>query len=202
MFKLTITETATIAGVTAVSQISQEADGLVSRQVSLPAAKEGTLTTRTSTTVGTLTMANGHGITTGARLDIYFTGGIRRGVLVGTVTGNSVPFTVGAGEDLPALNAAVTAMVPQEEVFLITGNTVKGILFFAAQPGMIVIAETDNTEILAKSLGSPLTTAKRSFAWIPDRDPTNPVAGDAIAKVFFSHGAKTAAEMWAYVLVD
>ncbi len=77
----------------------------------IPVAHAGTLTTRTSTSVGTLTMASGHGITTASKIDIYFAGGIRRQVLVGTVSVNSVPFTLGTGDDLPPLNDPVKASV-------------------------------------------------------------------------------------------
>src|SRR4051794_23760974 len=83
--------------------------------VDLPAAKTGQLTTHTDNTTGTLTMAGGHGITTGARLDVYWTGGSRRGVTVGTVATNSVPFSGGAGDNLPLVNTNVTAMVPVSE---------------------------------------------------------------------------------------
>src|SRR4051812_13463763 len=68
----------------------------------LGAAKTGTLTTRTSNTVGTLTMTAGHGITTAALQDIYWDGGSRRNVTVGTVATNSVPFSGGIGDNLPA----------------------------------------------------------------------------------------------------
>ena len=58
-------------------------------------AKTGTLSTRTSTTVGTLTMAGGHGITTGVLIDLFWSGGSRARVTVGSVSGNSVPISGG-----------------------------------------------------------------------------------------------------------
>ena len=48
-------------------------------------------------------MATGHGITTGALVDVYWEGGVRYGVTVGTVNGQAVPLTdSGAGDVLPA----------------------------------------------------------------------------------------------------
>lgn len=71
---------------------------------------KSTLTVRTDATSGTITAPSGHGITTGATIDIYWmeviatynTARIRRGVTVGTVSGTSIPFSGGAGDDLPA----------------------------------------------------------------------------------------------------
>lgn len=93
--------------------------------VELGPAVTGTLTTRTDNETGTLTMDEGHGITTGARLDLYWdddegtgaTAGYRRGITVGTVSGNSVPIGAdnsGAGDNLPANGTAIKAMVPHE----------------------------------------------------------------------------------------
>lgn len=72
-------------------------------------AKAGTLSARTGNTTGTLTLSTGHGITTGDVVDLYWSGGFRYNVTVGTVSGNSVPLSdSGGGDNLPALNAAVT----------------------------------------------------------------------------------------------
>lgn len=68
----------------------------------LPVGFAGELTTRTNDTEGTVTLADGHGITTGLEVDLYWDGGIRYGVTVGTVAGNAVPLTdTGSGDDLP-----------------------------------------------------------------------------------------------------
>lgn len=71
----------------------------------------GILTTRTNDTVGTLTMSSGHGITTGKRFTITWDGGSRRGVKAGTVSGTSVPFTLGTGDILPFSATAVETAV-------------------------------------------------------------------------------------------
>ncbi|MBK9128182.1 MAG: hypothetical protein IPM13_10320 [Phycisphaerales bacterium] len=63
--------------------------------------KRGTLTTRTSDTAGTLTMESGHGIATGNTIHVYWDGGKRIGVTVGTVSGTSVPISGGSGDNLP-----------------------------------------------------------------------------------------------------
>lgn len=77
--------------------------------------KAGTLTTRTSDSVGTLTMDSGHGITTGQGLDLYWDDGdgARIGMVVGTVSGDSVPVSGGAGFVLPSASTSV---------FILTGG--------------------------------------------------------------------------------
>jgi len=83
---------------------------------------KSTLTTRTNATSGTITAPSGHGITTGATIDVYWmevistynTARIRRSVTVGTVSGTSIPFSGGAGDDLPAQG---------EEVLVPTSNS-------------------------------------------------------------------------------
>jgi hypothetical protein len=91
---------------------SRTADGGILRNVAVPAAKVGSITTRTDNTTGTFTMNAGHGLTTGQKVDVYWTvGGVsgrRYGVTLGTVATNSVPFSGGAGDNLPANNSAVT----------------------------------------------------------------------------------------------
>lgn len=72
--------------------------------------KSGSLTTRTDDDTGTLTMAGGHGITTGQSLILLWEGGSRT-VNAGTVAGNSVPIDGGVGTILPDAATAVSAVL-------------------------------------------------------------------------------------------
>lgn len=164
------------------STLNLSSDGGMVKSVSLPAAKVGQLTTRTDADTGELTMAAGHGITTGDRLDVYWEGGSRRGVVVGTVATNQVPIDLGDGDDLPDNLTAVTAMVPTEEEFLFTGNNAEALAFFSQRKGTIVLATSADAESTARVLAAGV-----SSVWTPQRDPTVPTAGDDVAKVFFSH---------------
>lgn len=177
-----------VLGYSFPATIRTSADGGLIKSISVPAAKTGTLTTRTNDSSGTLTMAASHGITTGARLDLYWADGSRRGITVGTVAGNSVPISVGAGDNLPVQDTAITAMVPVEEEFLFTGNGCKALAFFSQRRGTIVVAEADDGAATHRVL-----TAGVSSVWTPDRDSVNPVADADVAKVFFSHADATQA---------
>ncbi len=94
--------------------IPRSADGGSIREVSLPVGKAGTLTTRTDVNTGQITMASaGHGITTGANVDIYWEGGVQYNATVGTVVGTTVPFDGGEGDDLPTNGTDVVVSVRQ-----------------------------------------------------------------------------------------
>lgn len=108
--------------------------------VSLPAAETGVLTTRTSDSVGTITMDDaGHTIQTADVIDLFWTGGgVRYGVTVGTVSGTSVPITGGSGDVLPASS---TALAVDEQVVV---NTV---------------IDGDNIQIIGLMLENPDATS-------------------------------------------
>lgn len=74
----------------------------------------GTLSARTGDSVGTLTIT-GHGISTGQGVDVYWNSGsnARIGCVAGTVSGDNIPITSGAGDVLPASSTSV---------FIITGG--------------------------------------------------------------------------------
>jgi hypothetical protein len=192
-YKLTVAKSFNVGGKLFNKGESVDYEGILSKEVTLAAAKTGSLSTRTDDDTGTLTMAAGHGITTGARIDIYWTGGARRGVIAGTVAGNSVPFGAGApdiglGDVLPSQGTAVTVMVPQEESFTINGTNAGAVLCeVEGARGQIVMAQADNTEEWA-------ITVTDGYGWYnTEQGTTNPITGQTlITKVFFSHADSTA----------
>lgn len=198
---MTFKETNQVLGMTFPCAVTVTADGAVLKNITVPAAKTGTLTTRTDADTGTLTMAGGHGITTGARLDLYWTGGMRRGITVGTVASNSVPIDLGSGDDLPGTSTAITAMVPVEEPFVVTGDDAQAVACYSDKSGQIVFAESDNSEVKAYAMGGALGS-EQSAVWNSTRDSVNPLASGAITKAFFSHSSSTdSAAMRALVLI-
>jgi hypothetical protein len=137
--------------------VSRTGSGPIGLEDTLPAAKTGTLTTRTDNTAGTLTMSAGHGLTTGQIIDLYWTGGVRYGVTVGTVSTNSVPISSGSGDNLPTAATAITAVVQTSINLLIDG---------------------DNTKIIAVCLET-IDKTLRTKAHVQFRD----AAGDEIAEL-------------------
>lgn len=154
---------------------------------SVAAAKAGALTTRTDDNTGELTMAASHGITTGQRLDLYWEGGSRRGITVGTVAGNAVPIDLGSGDNLPTESTEITAMVPVEESLVITGDDLKLLVASSTKRGQIVLEDSGGEE-----LHIPLE-AGSVYDWHTLKGSTNPIAGDSITKAFLSHEDSAAA---------
>lgn len=183
--------TATFQRVFQVSGLSFDSARQVSADVAppwsvnVPAAKVGQLTTRSSGTAGTLTMASGHGFTDGVKLHVYWTvGGVQGScrVTVGTVATNSVPFTSGVGDALPINLTDITAMVPVEETLAIPGDNLVALAVNCPVGGTVVFADGSDAEQYA-SVRTPANTSDVVVV----ADGTNPIAGDTIAKIFLSH---------------
>lgn len=189
---LTIQNSYSLNGRTYLNDATVSADGLISKIVTASAAKVGQLTTRTDNDTGELTMDSGHGIQTGDRLDVYWSGGSRRGMTVGSVSTNQVPIDGGAGDNLPTNLTAVTAAVPAEETFSIAGDDMQALLFYGDQRAIVVLTGADDAEDFGREIGSTDNTG-RSFLWYADdpNAPTNPVAGDTVTKAFISCGSSS-----------
>ncbi|HYH63664.1 MAG TPA: hypothetical protein VD866_03105 [Urbifossiella sp.] len=181
----TVTVNATALGRSFTTDWTVTGDSPAGSSPNVTPAAAGTLTTRTDNDTGSVTMsAGGHGITTAAEVDVYWSGGARRDMTVGTVSGTTVPIDGGLGDNLPAATTALTLKVPQTEGELdVTGANVTFIALKATTyRGTIVLREADGTEILAKVI-----PAGESYVWSADSGETNPVTGVSIAKATFSH---------------
>ena len=82
-------------------------DDLIDLQITLPAGKSGTLTTRTDDNTGIVTVASGHGITGSDTVDVYWAAGRRYGVDVTATDATTISIDLGAGDNLPAASTAV-----------------------------------------------------------------------------------------------
>lgn len=185
----TITTVGSVTGNAGALNYTTTATGnnSVDSNPSVPAAKSGTLTTRTDNTTGTLTMAPGHGFNTGNTISLFFAGGSQTNVTLGTVSGNSVPFSGGTGTALPPATTAITAMIPTSEVFNLVGNNATGALAFTVpQQGdgnaCVEFLSSGPAVLLTETLSPAVPT------WRWDGTTTNPLAGVTVATVRFSHG--------------
>jgi len=183
--KVEVANRITIDGVNYVDARSVTCDGSQRKAITKAAAKTGQLTTRTDNDTGVITATAGHGIVNG-RLDVYWDGGHRRGMTV-TVATNALSVDAGAGDNLPTNLTNVTLSQPQEEEFLVTGNNVAAIGARSSRRGIIVFAESDDTEVLA-IVDNFDASGGGGYQWFDGSGITNPLAGAAVAKVFFSNG--------------
>lgn len=176
-----------IGGAAIAATILRTASGQINHDVQLPAAKAGTLTTRTSDTEGTITLGAGHGITTGQTVDVYWAGGRRYDVTVGTVSGNDVPISAGAGDVLPAEDSAVL-VAPQLVVDTdFEGDLVELIGALCAKRGRIGFYDG-----VTLNLNVDLV-ANEPWFWASGGTATNPLVGDAVteARVSQEHTVAT-----------
>ena len=106
-------------------------DDLIDLQVTLPAGKSGTLTTRTDDDTGIVTVASGHGITGSDTVDVYWSGGRRYGVDVTATAATTIDIDLGAGDNLPAASTAVVIVKQVVVNKAIDGDNVAIIGFLA-----------------------------------------------------------------------
>ena len=187
-----ISSTLNIGGMSMSSQINRTATGVVSPQeIVLPAGKAGTLTTRTSDTVGIATLAQGHGFVQGDIVDIFWLGGRRYGVLVNSVTSTTVSFgttTPGNGDVLPI---ATTALVMTEQVtvdIVFDGDDLEAFALHCAARAHIDIQEVGGSSLLALEL-----LASEAVYWASDNGYANPLAAAAVGQFKLANGTAAAA---------
>ncbi len=198
MTTLQITRSVSGIGGAISASFNRTADGGSAREVSIPAGKAGTLSTRTDNETGTLTLGSGHGIVTGQIIDLYWATGARYGITVGTVSGSSVPIGAdnsGSGSNLPT---AATAIVASPRVNVEVPLAAANMQFLAVQmlfssplvtsAGVIRFFDVSSTEIITIALEAGVP---KIYDIIGGDDI--PFGGDISAYAFVSHGFSAAA---------
>ena len=192
-------------GLTITQTLNYTADGGTSREVTVPVGKAGTLTTRTDNNTGTATLVSGHGITTGAKVDIYWDGGVQYNVTVGTVAGLSVPFDLGIGDNLPIATTAIVMALRVQVNADIDGDALSllAVKQHYDQANETAISHIDfqdsaNDEIEELDLAANVPRTINVAA-----GDTNIFSGDPITKFFVSNGSVTnAARLQLLALYD
>jgi len=171
-----ITSNIAIGGSNFSSSTTITDSGQIGADVTLTAGQAGTLSTYTSTTGGTATLSIGHGITTGVKVNIYWTGGCRYGVTVGTVNVNSVPFSLGAGTDLPIQTTAIVVALCTTINVDVTGNDVSIIAAQGSQAGNVTFYASNDSVISNVELTA-------GYAWMYNENDggTNSLADATVA---------------------
>jgi hypothetical protein len=187
-----------IGGVSITKQFALTADQATGFDPSIPPGYAGTLTTRTDNETGSVTMAAGHGITTGSAVDIYWSGGARFGVTVGTVSGNTVPIGAdnsGTGDNLPVATTALVLSEQQEIAIAIDGDNAVliGIELNFVDPsatsrGRLSLQDASDNEIAGFTL-----TGNYPRPFNISGGDTNPFTGNPITKGTISNSSTTSA---------
>lgn len=185
---ITYSQSVVVGGITLAGSLSRSADGQISEVVALPAAKAGTLTTRTDDDTGEVTLGDGHGITTGMTVNVYWAAGNRNGVTVGVVAGNDVPIDLGAGDNLPAQDTAVTVAEVVEVDVDFDGDLAVLLAASLSKGGHVDIQDAAGTQIVGLDLA-----AGEPWVWADGGPLLNPLAGETVGKLAAANSSATAA---------
>jgi len=192
----------TVGGTVFAESRTVSGDAIIVHDEDVAAGDGGSLTTRTNDTAGTVTAdALTHGISTGDRVDLYWTvAGVNycaRGATVGTVSGAVIPFTGAVGDALPAQDSDITISLCVELDLSVLGTNVNAIILYAEARGQFVFEDAGGIE-LAKVLGDGVV-----WDWHEDNGEDNPITGDSIIAVYVSHSDEDASKkMKVAVLYD
>jgi hypothetical protein len=186
--------TYTIDGSTVNDAKSVEFDNVTKTSKTVPKAVAAQLTTRTSDSVGVITLPAGHGIANGSKVDLYWGTTNLRKYADAAVVGNALTLSNGAGDVLPTNLTSITVAVTQVEPFSVDhsllqvliagGNTARSSIRFQAAD--------DSAEEYAVNLA-----AGRAFYWDTEAEAngfTNPF-DEQIGTVRFSHANTASSEL-------
>ena len=175
-----------LGGISVQSSITRTKAGEIGQETTLPAAQAGALSTRTSDTEGVATLAADHIVETGDLVDVFWDGGVRYGVTVGTVSGTSVPLTdSGAGDVYPSQGTAIN----------VAPVTVLDVDFDGDKAVMLAALTTKRGHVdfrsSAASIDAAELLANEAYTWASDTGVTNPLAGETVDAVRISNGDST-----------
>lgn len=176
----TLTLSATIGGIGVSGKITRNGETPLSSQVVLPAAKTGTLTTRTDANTGIVTAQAGHGFITGDTIDVYWGAGLHSS-MTATASGNAITLDGGEGTDLPVTTTPVTLSkrVAIEQGF--DGALLTLMLVGLSQRGSVRFQD-DTVPVLSVNL-----PGSEAYSWASGLGVVNPLAATTVVQIFCSN---------------
>lgn len=174
---------AQLPGVNVNVSLAKTATGSIAQSQALAAAKTGSLTERTDNTAGELTMTTGHGITDGARIAIFWSGGCAYLGTVGIVVGNAVPFTGAKGDNLPVDDTAVTVQVMTPLDVDFDGDKAEIVAASFRRRGVVVFEDSDGAVLDAGDIA-----AGEGYVYVSGLSQSNPLAGNPVDQVWVASG--------------
>jgi hypothetical protein len=180
----------TTGDMTGSSIVNVTGENSVIANPTILAAQPGVLTVRTNGTSGSLTMnTTSHGISTGDRVDLYWTNtdgtaGKAYGATVGTVASAVVPISsVAGGDALPPAATAINVGIINDATFNVVGDNMQGILITSTVAGYVALAN-GATDHLVVYVGPGV-----AYTWNNLSGITNPIATDTVAKLRMSQSS-------------
>ena len=188
--------TGNIAGMAVKSTQVRSEDGGQEYDPTIPAAKTGTLSTRTNDTDGELTMEADHGFVQTDVVDLYWDGGMRYDVDIGVVDVLDCAISGGTGDNLPTQGVAITAMEPQIVDADFDADKLAVIGALMGVRGSVSFVETTTIEHQVDLASGEL------WKWDEDSGYTNPLAGHVVDEVRVSQAGTAAVVFKMGVLFD
>lgn len=184
--------------------VNRTGSGIIGLEETLAASQAGSLTTRTSDTVGEITMTEAeHTITTGAIIDIYWDGGVHYGATVGTVATTAVPISLGSGDALPTAATAVTVVVQKTANLTIDGDEAAFIAIELSSTtktlrtaGHIQLVDSSGTEVAEIDLVTNVPQI-----WDLEGGSANPFTGNIITAAKLSQAAAASGETYTLKII-
>jgi hypothetical protein len=182
MSQASINVVANIVGQTVPIQINRSQDGTGLWTPNVAAGNAGTLSSRTDNDTGIAALSAGHGILTGDKVDVFWTGGRRYG-MTATVSGNSVTVDLGAGDILPALNTALIVCKRQVVNAAFDPDDVSVLLITATRRVSVAFVDAGGLTLLALDLG-----AGECCLWWTNSGIVRPMSGNPVAAIWVGNG--------------
>lgn len=160
----------------------------------IPAAKTGSLTTRTDDDTGVITFGAGHGFEVNDLVDVYWAAGVRYWMKVTDVTGNAVtvddPGAAESGGDvLPAESTAMLGCERIESAVSFDGDDMSMFAAWMSKRGHFQFLDASNASLWASEL-----KANELLPWLDTWPYTLPITGNPVAKVRYTCGEAAASE--------
>lgn len=172
---------------------TRESDGAEGLDPTLPVGKAGTLTTRTDDNTGEATLGSGHGVTDGMIVDVYWAGGSRYGMTVGTVAALVVPIDGGAGDNLPSASTPLV-VTPQVQITLALDGDLLVLFGIKAEfvlPTSTARAQATFHDAAADVIAHLDLNANQLVVIDVEGGDTNPFTGDPITYIKASNGSSS-----------
>lgn len=176
-----------IAGVRVSGVISKTEEVGERISIDVPAGITTELTTRTSATVGVLTLATGHGLTVSDKITLTWSTGVITIATVSATTATTLSVTASAGSDLPIVGTNLVASKKVVHNTFFSGTSL--VMFAVSSPLRTLIDFNDEIDALIFSYDLPNGEIRY---WVKDSGVANPFTTEEVPTITVSNGTTSA----------
>ena len=211
---ITVTHATSISGggVTIQPQaVMRTGSASIGYEETLTAGTAGTLSTRSTDVAGTLTVATGHGVVTGDKIDIHWdlagVKGVAYSATVGTVAAapgdTSIPFTLADGDVLPAEDSAVVMSEQLSINASIDGDNAKilAVIVETNDKSLRTAAHVQFVDSSAAEIAEIDLITNVPQVWDIEGGSANPFTGNPITAAKVSNAGSSSTEVYTLKIV-